>query len=156
MIWDICQLQPVFLAGAHSWLNIGQGLYPNVDSAYLPSSLLCSLLVLSLSTEHQLCTHISSISFSVSIQNRPEGVQEIFPWALSTWDQKEHTHTAPSFPFLHILLGTILGPVPLMMISLSMPWGLASQWRLRNASWFELGETSEINRTASMDDLTAG
>lgn len=63
MIWDICQLQPVFLAGAHSWLNIGQGLYPNVDSAYLPPSLLCSLLVLSLSTEHQLCTHISSISF---------------------------------------------------------------------------------------------
>lgn len=41
-----------------------------------------------LSPEYQSWTHTSSISFSISNQNRPEHIQEIFLWALSTWDQK--------------------------------------------------------------------
>lgn len=152
MFWDICQLQPVFLAHALSSLYTGQDLQSRSDSAYPTSHLHYSIFVL-LHFFGGVNIWIAYIYFLNFLLSSCLKSNTTCPWKhmVSTWDQKEQlTMNLPSLcPW-----GDWCRSLLPRDYSFSMPWG----WLWINGEdlvfRLEIGAASETARDTLRRPLT--
>lgn len=120
MFWDICQLQPVFLVHALSWLYTGHGLQSQSDSAYplSLSSLLFHFCCYIFFWEgiYGLPTYTSLISFSIAAWNLIQYAPENYGFYLGS--ERAINYESSLSPWGDWC--RILSP---SSYSFSMPWG---------------------------------